>query len=152
MSAAINVCPIKDIVCGNRPENWCDQCPLPLIGTRRAAARRETNLQREVDRLGEERDALRAFAADVMEDAWPIGDVDGGALQEYAIKHGLLAETRMAEPCGEGCSCASNGNEFPLQCCRKTALLTGRHRPTTSHPATSPTADKSSSGESARTE
>lgn len=23
-----HVCPQKDIVCGNRPENWCSKCPL----------------------------------------------------------------------------------------------------------------------------
>jgi len=24
----VHVCPIKDIVCGDRPSNWCDECPL----------------------------------------------------------------------------------------------------------------------------
>jgi hypothetical protein len=32
---------------------------------------------------------LRAFAQDIMR-AWPEGDVDGGELQEAALRHGLL--------------------------------------------------------------
>lgn len=28
MAGVIHVCPDKDIVCGSRPENWCDTCPL----------------------------------------------------------------------------------------------------------------------------
>lgn len=24
----VYVCPSKDIVCGTRPQNWCDECPL----------------------------------------------------------------------------------------------------------------------------
>lgn len=35
------------------------------------------------------RDKLRAFANDVMR-AWPEGGVDGGELQESALRHGLL--------------------------------------------------------------
>ena len=56
----------------------------------------------------EEIEELQAFARIVME-CWPMGDLDGGALQDAAEKHGLLKpETRNA-PCtpdGEGCNCA----------------------------------------------
>lgn len=48
---------------------------------------------------------LRAFAQDVMQ-AWPEGDLDGGELQDAAVRHGLLRETHPAEPCGENCWCA----------------------------------------------
>jgi hypothetical protein len=48
---------------------------------------------------------LRAFASDVMT-AWPIGDVDGSELQEYAVRRGLLTPVERTEPCGDGCSCA----------------------------------------------
>lgn len=46
---------------------------------------------------------LRAFAQDVMK-AWPIGDLDGGELQEAALRHGLLRERRPSEPCGDDCT------------------------------------------------
>jgi hypothetical protein len=50
---------------------------------------------------------LRAFVAQVME-AWPLGDVDGGDLQDYAVKHGLLTPETRTSPCGEdgACNCA----------------------------------------------
>ena len=49
---------------------------------------------------------LRAFATDVM-DAWPLGNVDGCDLQEYAVKHGLLTPETRTAPCSEdGCNCA----------------------------------------------
>lgn len=40
------------------------------------------------------RDKLRAFAQDIMR-AWPTGGIDGGELQEAALRHGLIAP---AEP------------------------------------------------------
>ena len=43
----------------------------------------------EIKRLRAENATLRAFARDIMA-AWPDGDVDGGALQEIAVAHGLL--------------------------------------------------------------
>jgi len=34
MTRTVNVCPERDIVCGDRPSSWCDRCPkaatLPL--------------------------------------------------------------------------------------------------------------------------
>lgn len=50
--------------------------------------------------------ALRGFAQDVME-AWPEGGLDGGVLQEIALRHGLLREKIPAptKPCGEACAC-----------------------------------------------
>jgi len=59
----------------------------------------------EINRLRAENETLRAFARDVMAE-WPDGDVDGGALQEMAVAHGLLVpETRTAY-CGDDCDCA----------------------------------------------
>lgn len=75
-----------------------------------------------------ELERLRAFAQDVMK-CWPEGDVDGGYLQELAIRHGLLTPTRVNEPCGEGCRCAEDYTEKEwnegVTCYRKTALLIG---------------------------
>jgi Lar family restriction alleviation protein len=82
-------------------------------------------------RLGEaqqENATLRAFAQAVME-VWPMGDLDGGDLQEIATKHGMLKpETRNA-PCGEACSCNEYADPYEWEdgvvCYRKTALLLG---------------------------
>lgn len=63
-------------------------------------------------------DKLAAFGAAVLKshrnDGEP-GDVDGGALQELAEKHGLLEQRTVNEPCREGCSCAVYG-DFPSTC------------------------------------
>ena len=58
--------------------------------------------------LEEQIAALRSFAQDVMR-SWPEGDVDGGDLQEYAEKHGLIVPRIMYAPCDdEGfCECAN---------------------------------------------
>lgn len=67
--------------------------------------------------------ALRAFAQDVIA-ALPVGGLDGFELQDLAEKHGLLRKEMRTEPCGEVCQCAEFG-EFPMECFRKTALLSG---------------------------
>lgn len=81
-----------------------------------------------LEELVAENDALRAFAQGVME-AWPMGDVDGGTLQDLAEKHGLLKPETRREPCGEGCSCAEYALpvEFAdgVTCYSKTPLLKG---------------------------
>lgn len=59
----------------------------------------------EIRRLRAENETLRAFARGVMA-AWPDGDVDGGALQEIAVAHGLLVPETRTEPCGDACECA----------------------------------------------
>lgn len=66
---------------------------------------------------------LRAFAQDIMS-SWPEGGLDGGDIQDLAVKHGLLAPVTVTEPCGENCCCAEYA-DFPQQCFRRTALLTG---------------------------
>lgn len=77
-----------------------------------------------------ERDKLRAFAQDIMDD-WPdVGTLDGFDLQELAVKHGLLAETIHHKPCAEeGCNCAEMCDERDwqegVQCYRATSLLKG---------------------------
>ena len=74
----------------------------------------------------EELARLRSFALDVME-TWPRGDLEGGELQDLAVKHGLLVpETRYA-PCGEECFCAEDvfveDFEDGVICYRRAALL-----------------------------
>lgn len=50
--------------------------------------------------------ALKLFALAMLEH-WPLGDVDGGELQDKAVQHGLLVPERRTEPCSEeGCNCA----------------------------------------------
>lgn len=70
--------------------------------------------------------ALRAFVRDLFElNDWPEGgDVDGFDLQELLVKHGILIEQTVTEPCNVGreeavnCSCAEFG-DFPQTCYRK---------------------------------
>jgi len=56
----------------------------------------KSTLLQEVYRLSGQRDALRAFAQDIMR-AWPEGDVDGGELQEAALRHGLLERSEPTQ-------------------------------------------------------
>ncbi len=81
-----------------------------------------------VRELREEVRKLRAFAQGVME-AWPLGDVDGGTLQDLAFQHGLIVPEKRFEPCGEACTCAEylSGTEWQegQTCFRRTPLLKG---------------------------
>lgn len=43
-----------------------------------------------------ERDKLRAFAQDIM-CAWPEGGLDGGELQDSALRHGLLEPSKPTQ-------------------------------------------------------
>ena len=74
---------------------------------------------------------LRGFVREIME-SWPLGDVDGGALQDLAIKYGLLKlkEPPPTEPCSAGCTCryAYELKDFAagiVECYEKTELLRG---------------------------
>ena len=80
---------------------------------------------------------LRAFAAAVLGD-WPdSGTLDGGDVQELAIKHGLLRAKDPAptRPCSdEGCFCAEyRGTDFNgefdggIECYERTTLLLGHN-------------------------
>lgn len=66
--------------------------------------------------------ALRAFANEMLE--YQHGSADGCDIQESAVKHGLLEIHSVTEPCGEDCGCEEFG--FPLECYRKTALVSAR--------------------------
>ena len=85
-------------------------------------------LRDELALVEAERDSLRAFAQAVME-CWPMGDLDGGTLQDAAVAHGLLVPETRHEPCAEGCNCAENADaqdwSFGVVCYRKTPLLKG---------------------------
>ncbi len=65
-----------------------------------------------------ERDALRAFADDILEHQG--GSLDGCDIQEYGVKHGLLVKFTATEPCGEDCACAEVG--LPTECYRRAAV------------------------------
>ena len=74
-----------------------------------------------------ELEKLRAFSLDVMQ-AWPEGDVDGGELQNAALRHGLIRAKTPAptQPCGDGCTCAEYYGDMSdgVTCYEKTELLT----------------------------
>lgn len=63
-----------------------------------------------------------AFADHIIMGMFEGGDWDGAEVQELAVKYGLLKPEEQAGPCGEECSCASNGAEWPSICYRKTYL------------------------------
>lgn len=69
---------------------------------------------------------LRAFAQEIFKD-WPdYGAIEGWDLQEIALRHGLLKPVEVTEPCGENCACAEYGDEFPMTCYKRSAVLTGK--------------------------
>lgn len=83
----------------------------------------------------EQLEKLRAFAQELFR-GYPedFGDFDRGAVQEFAIEHGLLSETKPKAPCGENCSCANyfSGQEFEAgeaTCYQRTQLLDGSEEP-----------------------
>jgi hypothetical protein len=96
----------------------------------------------EISKLIAERDALRAFAQEVMA-CWPNVDLDGGTLQDAAEKHGLLKpETRhedCSDTCGNFCNCAGMYDtkewDAGVTCYRKTELLLGRATSNLAQPA-----------------
>ncbi len=85
--------------------------------------------KKEWDRIDAECNALKRFALAMLEH-WPLGEVDGGELQEEAVKHGLLVpETRTAVCSEEGCNCAEyySAEEWAegITCYRKASWLKG---------------------------
>lgn len=69
---------------------------------------------------------LRAFCQDLVagDPGFHFGDIDGGTLQELALKHGLYEPYTATEPCCEGCGCVG-WDDFPQTCNRQTWVLTG---------------------------
>lgn len=76
-----------------------------------------------IERQQKEIEALRGFGRAVMTDFPEIGCLDGGDIQDLAFKHGLLEKVQRNEPCGDHCSCADFGSDFPTDCYVTTALL-----------------------------
>ena len=74
-----------------------------------------------------DRNKLRAFAKELMEEWAEHFALDGGDIQELALKHGLLVEVEMTELCGELCECAEAG-DFPQTCNRFSSILTGNQK------------------------
>lgn len=62
------------------------------------------------------------FAKAVLDEyyEWDLGDIDGGWLQETAVKFGVVEMIQVAEPCGvDGtCRCEDCG-DFPTTCYRR---------------------------------
>jgi hypothetical protein len=60
----------------------------------------------------------KGFAMSILDehrqDGYP-SDVDGGTIQDAAVKYGLLVEREVTEPCGETCTCAEV-TDFPTTC------------------------------------
>ena len=77
--------------------------------------------------LEAERDALRAFVADLFEATdWPDGnDLDGFQFQELATKHGILTPEERIAPCEgrESCWCSDFGGPGQVTCYRKAQWL-----------------------------
>ena len=62
---------------------------------------------------------FKNFANDILDAAWEGNDINGGFLQDVALKHGLLKLIEVTEPCDpDNCGCAEFGI-FPQVCHRK---------------------------------
>lgn len=88
-------------------------------GNPECIAKQRDELRDSVEFLTWKRDALLAFARDIME-GWPDGDLDGGSRQDIAVKHGILI------PCD--CGGVENcGREDPDDLCWKLSPMVCGH-------------------------
>lgn len=61
------------------------------------------------------------FIDHIINGVFEGGDWDGCALQNMAVRYGLLKPVEMQAPCSdEGCQCAQMEADFPVICYRKT--------------------------------
>jgi len=62
----------------------------------------------------------KAFSLAILRDSRDcLGhDIDGGFVQDEAVKHGLLVQFEAKEPCGEHCICADECGMWPVKCFR----------------------------------
>lgn len=65
---------------------------------------------------------LKNFANEIINHASDGMDLDGGEIQEIAVKHGLLYPITVNSKCGDNCPC-SEVSDFPLTCYRKSLEL-----------------------------
>ena len=79
----------------------------------------------------DDKENLRSFVREIMEN-WPLGNIEGGDLQDLAIKYGLLKlkEPPPTEPCSDECTCgyAYEFGDFAaglVECYEQTELLRG---------------------------
>jgi hypothetical protein len=89
----------------------------------------ERDLSAAQERIKELEGARSLVAVIFAEDR---GDIDGGWLQDEAVKHGVLIEVEATEPCIDpeigNCACAEYG-DFPMTCYRvNPALLTNTEK------------------------
>lgn len=76
-----------------------------------------------LQRADERETKLRAFALEMIRPTFEGYDMDGGSIQEYAVKRGLLEEVVRTKPCREeGCVCAEIA-DFPTTCYEFTEVL-----------------------------
>lgn len=116
--------------CDARPNERCGRAgATPVAALHNAAPELAALLRAALAEL----DALRGFAQEVME-AWPEGGFDGGDIQDIAEKHGLLKTEQLTDFCApedfdgnSACGCRGyySSGDFPIECYRKTPLLTG---------------------------
>lgn len=106
---------------GDRNPSPGDPCGRSCEGKAYRIELRQALEQNE--QQAKEVEALRGFAQDIME-FWPHSELEGGDLQDFAAKHGLLEPETRTERCGENCICDIDSPFWV--CYRKTELLTGQ--------------------------
>lgn len=86
---------------------------------------REPSLSDLLEQAREENRKLLGFIGEIMDlhrgDGCEPGGVDGGTIQDAAIKFGLLEERTVTGPCCACCACADVG--FPTTCYFPSELL-----------------------------
>jgi len=64
--------------------------------------------------------SLKGFADDIIQAIWDgYSELDGGEIQEFAVKHGIIEKYYAKEPCCEDCTCKEFGS-LPCECYRRT--------------------------------
>lgn len=62
---------------------------------------------------------FKGFANEMVNIALDGIGIDGGDIQDVALRYGLLKKVTANEACGEDCDCAQY-DDFPMICHRKT--------------------------------
>lgn len=87
----------------------------------------QSKLREEVERLREENRRLRTFSNGIVDASDHSMDVDGGTIQDLAVKYGLFDVVTVTAPCGDNCHCVEfhgeDGMSEGVKCYRKSAAL-----------------------------